>query len=227
MANIQQLFDKVTVLYEGRQIYFGPTQEARGYFQRLGFECPLYQTTPDFLTSMTSASERRIRPGCENTTPRTYDDFARCWKESVERKRLLRAIDDYHQAHPLKGETYKQFILSRRLEKSKKQRQKSPFTLSYLAQTRLCMWRDFQKLKGDPSIPLTMLTVNFFEALIIASIFFNLPQNTDSFFRRGGMLFMVTLMNAFGSMMEVITLYAKRTIVEKVRFPTVKSRAQS
>ncbi|CAA9956881.1 Opaque-specific ABC transporter CDR3 [Pyrenophora teres f. maculata] len=210
-----EMFDKVTVLYEGRQIYFGPTHEAREYFQRLGFECPPNQTTPDFLTSMTSAAERRIRPGYENTTPRTSDDFARCWKESTEREQLLRAIDDYHQAYPLKGETYKQFTLSRNLEKSKNQRQKSPFTLSYLAQTRLCMWRDIQRLKGDPSIPLTMLVLNFFEALIVASVFFNLPGNTDSFFRRGSVLFIVILINALGSMMEIMTLYAKRTIVEK------------
>jgi ATP-binding cassette, subfamily G (WHITE), member 2, PDR len=36
---MSQVFDKVTVLYEGRQIFFGPTQDARRYFESLGFEC--------------------------------------------------------------------------------------------------------------------------------------------------------------------------------------------
>jgi ATP-binding cassette subfamily G (WHITE) protein 2 (PDR) len=179
------------VLYEGRQIYFGPSHEARAYFEHLGFECPTSQTTPDFLTSMTSPSERRIRPGFENTTPRTSDDFARYWKESSERQRLLQDIEEYNQSYPLKGGTHQQFALSRTLEKSKKQRQKSPYTLSYLQQIKLCMWRDIQRLKNDPSVPLTMLFINFVEAVIIASIFFNLPQTTDSFFKRGGVLFMV------------------------------------
>lgn len=40
-----QLFDKVTVLYEGRQVFFGNTAEGRAYFEELGFECRL----PRFL----------------------------------------------------------------------------------------------------------------------------------------------------------------------------------
>lgn len=44
-ANTAQLFDKVTVLYEGRQIFFGLAKDARSYFERLGFECPASQTT--------------------------------------------------------------------------------------------------------------------------------------------------------------------------------------
>lgn len=210
-----ETFDKVTVLYEGRQIYFGPSHEARGYFERLGFVCPASQTTPDFLTSMTSASERRIKAGFENSTPRSSDDFARRWKESPERRQLLADISAYDQANPLKGPSHGQFTQSRTLEKSKRQRKTSPYNLSYWSQIKLCMWRDIKRLKNDPSVTLTMLTVNFIEALIIASIFFNLPGNTGSFFKRGGLLFMVIVLNAFSSIMEVMTLYAKRTIVEK------------
>ncbi|RAQ99645.1 opaque-specific abc transporter cdr3 [Stemphylium lycopersici] len=186
-----EVFDKVTVLYEGRQIYFGPANEARAYFERLGFECPASQTTPDFLTSMTSASERRIRSGFENSTPRTSDDFARCWKDSPERQKLLNEIESYDKSYPLKGEQLEQFALSRIQEKSNKQRRRSPYTLSYWGQVALCMWRDVQRLKNDPSVTLTMLFVNFVESLIISSIFFNLPETTASFFKRGGVLFMV------------------------------------
>jgi ATP-binding cassette subfamily G (WHITE) protein 2 (PDR) len=186
-----QTFDKVTVLYEGRQIFFGPAIDARGYFERLGFECPESQTTPDYLTSMTSPSERRIRPGYENTTPRTSDDFARCWKESPERQTLLHNIEQYDQAHPLHGKDHEQFARARTLEKSHKQREKSPYTLSYWGQIKLCMWREVQRIKNDPSVPLTMLFLNALEALIIASIFYNLPASTSSFFSRGGVLFMI------------------------------------
>jgi ATP-binding cassette subfamily G (WHITE) protein 2 (PDR) len=140
---------------------------------------------------MTSPSERRIRAGCENTTPRTSDDFARCWKESPERQKLLQEIEDYTKAHPLGGVDCEQFDRARTLDKSHQLRQKSPYTLSYWGQIKLCMWREVQRIKNDPSVPLTMITVNFFEALIIASIFYNLPQTTASFFSRGGILFMM------------------------------------
>lgn len=165
---------------------------------------------------MTSPSERCIKPGFEGKTPQTSEDFARCWKESIERKSLLRDIEQYKQTRPLRGPDHEQFLTSRTLEKSSKQRVKSPYTLSYWRQIRLCMWREFQRLKGDPSVPLVMIVINFFEALIIASIFYNLPESTSSFFMRGGVLFMMVLLNAFGSILEIMSLYAKRQIIEKV-----------
>ncbi|KAL1612757.1 Multidrug resistance protein [Paraconiothyrium brasiliense] len=211
------LFHKVTVLYEGRQIYFGPTQNAKGYFEQLGFLCPGAQTVPDFLTSMTSPSERVVKSGFENRVPRTSDDFARCWQQSEERKLLLAQIYEYSLEHPLDGEGLGKFAAARKLEKSESQRERSPYTLSFWGQTKLCMWRDVQRLKADPSVPISMLVINLVEALIIASIFFNLAGDTSSFFSRGAVLFMMVLLNAFGSMLEIFSLYAKREIVEKVR----------
>ncbi|KAF1971594.1 opaque-specific ABC transporter CDR3, partial [Bimuria novae-zelandiae CBS 107.79] len=209
------LFDKVTVLYEGRQIYFGSATKAKGYFEEMGFLCPDAQTVPDFLTSMTSPAERIVRSGFENRVPRTSDDFARCWQQSEERELLIAEIEAYSQEHPLDGTGTTKFALTRKLEKSKAQRSRSPFTLSYWGQVKLCMWRDVQGLKADPSLPISILTINFFEALIVGSIFFNLADDTSSFFSRGAVLFMMVLLNAFGSMIEVFSLYSKREIVEK------------
>jgi len=109
----------------------------------------------------------------------------------------LRDIEEYNQSHPLKGPGHNQFAVSRKLEKLTKQRTKSPYTLSYWKQIRLCMWRELQRLKSDPSVPIVMIIVNFFEALIIASIFYNLPESTSSFFVRGGVLFMMVLWERF------------------------------
>ncbi|KAK9433828.1 ABC-transporter extracellular N-terminal-domain-containing protein [Lipomyces doorenjongii] len=74
------VFDKVTVLYEGRQIYFGRTHEAKEFFTTMGFDCPDRQTTADFLTSLTSPSERVVKPDYENRVPRTPDEFVTAWK---------------------------------------------------------------------------------------------------------------------------------------------------
>ena len=40
-------------------------------------------------------------------------------------------------------------------------------------------------------------------ALVIGSVFYNLPANTGSFYSRGALLFFAILMNAFGSALEV------------------------
>lgn len=209
------VFDKVLVLYEGRQIYFGPTTSAKQYFINMGFDCPDRQTDADFLTSMTSALERVVRPGWEDRVPRTPDEFAQRWKDSQERAELLQQIEAYEQKYPIGGEHLQKFKESRKAQQAKGQRVKSPYTLSYAQQVNLCLWRGFRRLMADPSITLTQLIANSIMALIISSVFYNLPADTNSFYSRGALLFFAILMNAFGSALEILTLYAQRPIVEK------------
>lgn len=208
-------FDKAVVLYEGRQIYFGSTKTAKAYFENLGFECPARQTDADFLTSMTSAQERVVKPGWENRVPRTPDDFARLWKESPERAQLMKNIEKYEQQYPFEGEHYQKFVESRQAQQSKGQRYKSPYTLNYSQQVGLCLWRGFRRLAGDPSLTFTQLFGNFAMALILGSVFYNMAETTNSFFQRGAVLFFAVLLNAFGAALEILTLYAQRPIVEK------------
>lgn len=209
------LFDKALVLYEGRQIYFGSTKTARAFFENMGFECPHRQTDADFLTSMTSAHERKVRPGCEGQVPRTPDEFAARWKSSPEYEALIKEIEAYNKDHPIGGSDYDQFQASRQLQKSKGLRQKSPYTLSYTQQVKLTLWRGFRRLAADPSITAFQLFSNVILALVISSVFYNLDETTNSFFSRGALLFFAILMNAFGSALEILTLYAQRPIVEK------------
>ncbi|KAL2838015.1 ABC-2 type transporter-domain-containing protein [Aspergillus pseudoustus] len=209
------VFDKVTVLYEGRQIYFGPTDEAKQFFIDMGFECPERQTTADFLTSLTSPAERIVRKGFEGRVPQTPDEFAAAWKNSSAHAKLIREIEEYNQEFPLGGESVNRFVESRRAMQSKSQRVKSPFTMSVWEQINLCMIRGFQRLKGDASLTLSQLIGNFIMALIIGSVFYRLKNDTGSFYSRGALLFFAVLLNAFGSALEILTLYAQRPIVEK------------
>lgn len=209
------LFDKALVLYEGRQIYFGKTTDAKRFFVNMGFDCPDRQTDADFLTSMTSALERVVRPGWEDRVPRTPDEFAQRWRDSPEYAALLTQIEAYEQRYPIGGVYAQKFAESRRAQQAKGQREKSPYTLSYYQQVQLCLWRGFIRLKADPSITLTQLIANSIMALIISSVFYNLPSTTSSFYLRSALLFFAILMNAFGSALEILTLYAQRPIVEK------------
>jgi ATP-binding cassette subfamily G (WHITE) protein 2 (PDR) len=115
------IFDKAIVLYEGYQIYFGRCDQARPYFETMGFDCPDRQTTADFLTSMTSAAERVVRPGWENRVPRTPEEFAQRWKESPERKALVQDIEDYDQKYTIGGEYREKFVQSRQAQQAKHQ----------------------------------------------------------------------------------------------------------
>ncbi|RYP42698.1 hypothetical protein DL767_000067 [Monosporascus sp. MG133] len=208
------MFDKVMVLYEGRQIYFGKTGDAKQYFEDLGFECPEKQTTPDFLTSMTSPEERRIKPGFDALSPRTADEFAQRWKQSHQRAVLLQDLEKYEQRNP-SAQRLDEFSRSRGGERGSLRRLESPYTLSYWEQIRVVVWRSFQRLKGDPAYTIAQLLFNLTMSLILGSMFFKLKPDTSSFYYRGGLMFFSLLFNAFSSQLEVLTLYAQRPVIEK------------
>ncbi|KAK8846877.1 hypothetical protein IAR55_005967 [Kwoniella newhampshirensis] len=209
------VFDKVSVLYEGEQIFFGRTTEAKQFFVNMGFHCPEQQTTPDFLTSLTSPSERQAQEGFVGRVPTTPQEFAAAWKASPEYAALQQEITAFEQKHPVHGERYEEFLASRRAQQSKRLRSKSPYTLSYAGQVELCLRRGFMRLRADPSLTLTQLFGNFIMALIIGSVFYNLSVDTSSFYSRGALLFFAILMSAFSSALEILILYAQRGIVEK------------
>ncbi|KAK9855241.1 hypothetical protein MYU51_002589 [Penicillium brevicompactum] len=212
---IYDLFDKAIVLYEGRQIYFGSATDARRFFIDMGFDCPERQTTGDFLTSLTSPSERIVRAGFESLVPRTPDEFAERWKTSTERKKLLVEIKANEFDESVADQRFDQFDRSCAMEKSKRTRSGTPYTLSYAMQIRLCLWRGFRRLRGDLAMTLVSVIGNSIMGLILSSVFYNMKNNTASFYSRGSLLFFAVLINAFASSLEILAMYQQRPIVEK------------
>ncbi|KAH7413485.1 putative ABC transporter CDR4 [Cadophora sp. MPI-SDFR-AT-0126] len=208
-------FDKAVVLYEGRQIYFGPCDEAKQYFLDMGWECPPRQTTGDFLTSVTNPSERTPRKGFENKVPRTPDEFERYWKESQHCKDLKREIEEQEEEFPMGGITLEQFNASRKGMQANHVRPESPYTVSIPMQVKYCTQRAYQRLWNDKTSTVTTIIGQIVMALIIGSIFYGTRSDTASFFQKGGVLFFAVLLNALIAISEINTLYSQRPIVEK------------
>ncbi|RSL98617.1 hypothetical protein CDV31_012519 [Fusarium ambrosium] len=203
-----------SLLYQGHQIYFGSTKDAKRYFENLGFESPERQTTADFLTSMTSPHERQIRPGWEDIVPRTPEEFAARWKESSEHAALVAQLAVYQDDHP-RDVRLEAFSTSHKAERSSSQREKSPYTITYLGQIRLCLWRSWKRLVADPQYTVSQLIFNLVMGFVLGSMFYDLAPDTSSFYYRGGLIFFAMLFNALASELEVLTLYAQRPVVEK------------
>lgn len=212
--SIYDTFDKVIVLYAGRQIYFGPTAKAKAYFENMGWFCPPRQTTGDFLTSVTNHSERKARQGYENLVPRTPDEFEKRWLESEDRKALLLEMESWEQHHDA-DKTYHRLHEARSEAKADHTRSRSPYTLSIPMQINLCIKRAYQRMWMDITSTVTAVLGNGIMALIVASIFYGAPQTTASLFSKSGLIFFAILLNALGSITEINLLYDQRPIVEK------------
>lgn len=212
---IYDLFDKAIVLYQGRQIYFGPTDKARQYFIDMGWECPQRQTTGDFLTSVTNPIERRPRSGFENKVPRTPDEFVAYWKKSNEYANLQKEISTSDREIAEQGDALSLFQQSHHEQQAKHTRPSSPYILSIPMQVKLCMKRSVQRIWNDKTATMTTVVGQTIMALIIGSIYFGTPNDTSAFFAKGGVLFFAVLLNALIAIAEINNLYSQRPIVEK------------
>ena len=210
------LFDNVVVLYEGYQIFFGKADKAKEYFVKMGYKCPQRQTMADFLTSLTNPTEREPLSGYENKVPRTPKEFEAYWKQSPEYSALIQDMDSY-LIECEKLNTKKNYQKSHVARQSEHTRPSSPYTVSFFMQVRYLVARNFVRMKGDPSIALISGFVQLVLGLILSSVFYNLPPTTDSFYHRGVALFYAVLFNAFSSLLEVMTMYEARPVVEKHR----------
>lgn len=208
------LFDNVIVLYEGYQIFFGKASEAKQFFLDMGYECPQRQTTADYLTSLTNPDERVVRPGFEGKVPRTAKEFSDYWRASPQYATLVGRIDQYiaDNTDGSQKELYQQSHVARQ---SKHISPKSPYTVSFFMQTKYIVGRNFLRMKGDPSIVLFSVVGQGIMGLILSSVFYNLSQTTDSFYYRGAAMFFAVLFNAFASLLEIMSLFEARPIVEK------------
>lgn len=165
---------------------------------------------------MTSPSERVIKPGWEGKTPpRSPEEFAQAWRESQQRLALVYEIETFEGRFPIGGSESEKFHVARAEQKSKSLRAGSPFTLSLISQFLLTLWRSYRLLIADPWFYVTLLLANLFESLVVSSIFYDLPPDSSSMFRRNLMIFYTLMINVWTAALEVLTLYSKRKIVEK------------
>ncbi|GMM27622.1 hypothetical protein DAMA08_003380 [Martiniozyma asiatica (nom. inval.)] len=208
------LFDNVVLLYEGHQIYYGSARKAKKYFEDMGYECPERQTTADFLTSVTSPAERIAKAGMEDKVPKTAEEFEAYWKNSAEYSELLTEIDNYLDDCHKKNtkQIYKEAHVAKQSDHA---RPGSPFRVSYWMQIKILCKRNVWRTKGDPSVMLFSVIANIIMGLIISSLFYNLDETTGAFYHRSAAMFFALLFNAFSSLLEIMSLFEARPMVEK------------
>lgn len=215
--SMYDLFDKVLLLYEGYEIYYGPRDRAVAYFQDMGWVRPDRQVSGDFLTAITNPLERKAHPEMEDKVPRTPMEFANYWKNSAEYQALRDQITAYERQHsPSQGNKDVELLRrSHNQQQARHTRDRSPYLLSIPMQIRLCTHRAYQRMVNDLPTALSPLFVQLILSLIIGSVFYNTPATAGYFFQKGAVCYFAVLMNALLTINEILQLYSQRPIVEK------------
>jgi ABC-type multidrug transport system ATPase subunit/ABC-type multidrug transport system permease subunit len=212
---IYDQFDKVLVLDEGKQLYYGPRQDAVPFMEDLGFICVDGSNKGDYLTGVTVPTERKIGPGYENKFPRTNDDIAVVYDQSQTKAYMLAEAQSYPESEEARVNTmaFKDLVIK---EKNKGLRD-SPVSANFLKQVQFAVMRQYQLLWGDKPTMVIKQVATLVQALIGGSLFYAAPNNNLGLFIKGGAIFFSTLYHALLALGEVTDSFTGRPVLAKHR----------
>ncbi|KAL6232486.1 hypothetical protein BDW75DRAFT_247119 [Aspergillus navahoensis] len=211
-------FDKVLVLDEGKQIFYGKASEARPFLEELGFVCRAGANVADFLTGVTVPTERQIRPGYENSFPRTASEIRMRFEASPIHTRMRQEMQAYPETERARQCT-QEFQESVGLEKDKTLSSNSAFTVGLWQQICACIIRQYQILWNDKATFLIKQISTLIQALVAGSLFYNAAPDSTGLFVKSGSLFFAIMYN--GLMMplsEVTDSFNGRPVLVKHKF---------
>ena len=215
---IYDTFDKVLVLAEGCVIYYGPTREARGYFEQLGFVCPRGANIADFLTSVTVLTEREVSPKLlaeGGSVPNTPEEFEAAFRRSSIFRNMQAATEAVEEL----GAEVDDLTAAVAGEKKKRHfwtvGPRSVYTAGLKDQIRYCTVRQFQIMLGDRLSLGVKISSATIQALVCGSIFYNMPMTSESIFLRPGVLFFPVLYFLLEGMSETTASFTGRPILDR------------
>ncbi|KAF7554149.1 hypothetical protein G7Z17_g3127 [Cylindrodendrum hubeiense] len=210
---IYNLFDKVLVLDEGKQVYYGSMKEARPFMESMGFICQHGANVADYLTGVTVPTERAIRPGYEDRFPRTPGALRAEYEKSPIHQRMIAEYD--YPTTELAKERTNAFQAGVVNEKDKSLPATSSMTVGFGHQVLACIKRQYQILAGDKASFIIKQVSTVAQALIAGSLFYNAPNNSGGLFIKSGACFFAVLFNSLLSMSEVTDSFTGRPVLIK------------
>lgn len=216
--NIYKQFDKVLVIDNGRQVFFGPVSEARSYFEDLGFREKPRQTTPDYLTGCTDPFEREFKDGrSADDVPSTPQALVEAFGKSVFSETLDQEMKSYREQIQKEKKIYDDFEIANKEAKRKFTSESSVYSIPFHLQTWALMQRQFL-LKWQDKFALTVSWVTSVGiAIILGTVWLDQPKTSAGAFTRGGLLFISLLFNGFQAFSELAATMMGRSIVNKHR----------
>ncbi|KAK7911559.1 bmr1-like protein [Apiospora marii] len=213
--NIYREFDKVLVIDQGKQVYFGPANEARAYFESLGFKPKPRQTSPDYVTGCTDEWERDYAEGYSPANaPHNAETLRDAFNKSAHAARLKEEMEAYKAS--LQHETDKHNDFKVAVVESKRSGAKhSVYSVGFHLQVWALMKRQFAlKLQDRTAMIIGWIRTTII-AIVLGTLYYQLGQTSASAFSKGGLLFVALLFNAFEAFSELASVMLGRAIVNK------------
>uniref|UniRef100_A0A673C3Y8 ATP-binding cassette sub-family G member 2-like n=1 Tax=Sphaeramia orbicularis TaxID=375764 RepID=A0A673C3Y8_9TELE len=166
--SIYRLFDSLTLLVSGKQVYHGPAERALEYFSDIGYTCEPHNNPADFFLDVINGDSTAVvlNEGLESPSKQGIEDKLvqeyRLSSYYTQTKEQLENIISVKQTTT--------FVPSRTIT----------YSTSFLTQFRWVLKRTFQNLMLNPQTSIAQVAVTIFLALVVGAIFFNVSDDPNS-----------------------------------------------
>uniref|UniRef100_A0A8K9V0F2 ABC transporter domain-containing protein n=1 Tax=Oncorhynchus mykiss TaxID=8022 RepID=A0A8K9V0F2_ONCMY len=206
--SIFRLFDSLTLLVSGKQVYHGPAQSALDYFSNIGYTCEPHNNPADFFLDVingdsTSIAFDRIKEADDSDPDRV----------TSSRQNIEDHLVQEYRGSQYYGETKAQL---ERITMNREYSVKTPsrtitYNTSFSTQFRWVLKRTFTNLILNPQTSFAqVLTV--FLALIVGAIFFGVKNDQSGLQNRMGALFFITTNQCFSSLSSAELFITERKL---------------
>ncbi|XP_057711659.1 broad substrate specificity ATP-binding cassette transporter ABCG2 [Corythoichthys intestinalis] len=199
--SIYRLFDSLTLLVNGRQVYHGAAQSALDYFSDIGYTCEPHNNPADFFLDVIN--------GDSTSVDKEDLDSVLKSRKGIEDK----LVEDYRSCPDFKRTKAE---LERIAQGNGTDRSSSyrtvTYSTSFLTQFHWVLKRTFRNLMLNPQTSVAQMAVTLFLALIVGAIFFNVQDDPSGIQNRFGALFFIIVNQCFSSLSSAELFIAERKL---------------
>ena len=197
--NIYSHFDKVLLIDQGYQVFFGHADKARAYFEELGFIQIPGQTTAEFLTTVPDPEQRRTQPGSPAAQMRSPRDMAAAFKASAMYAQLQIEMKSYERETAGRANLIPT----------------SSYNLPCPLQIWECLRRESQLVRGQLRVYQIKWITTIILCLVVGSAYYDLSLTGQGAFTRGGILFFALILNGWLQFPELFDAHTNRAVLER------------
>ncbi|XP_061921808.1 broad substrate specificity ATP-binding cassette transporter ABCG2-like [Entelurus aequoreus] len=204
--SIYRLFDNLTLLVNGKQVYHGPAQGAIGYFSDIGYTCEPHNNPADFFLDVINGDSAAV---ALSNVDREDSDSVLKSRQVIEDK----LVDEYRSSSFFKQtKADLEKIVHGKLTRSYTPTRTITYNTSFVTQFRWVLKRTFHNLLLNPQTSIAQFAVTLFLALVVGAIFFNVQEDQSGIQNRFGALFFIVVNQCFSSLSSAELFIAERKL---------------
>ncbi|XP_034063177.1 broad substrate specificity ATP-binding cassette transporter ABCG2-like [Gymnodraco acuticeps] len=193
--SIYRLFDSLTLLVHGKQVYHGSAQTALDYFSEIGYTCDPHNNPADFFLDIINGDSSAAALAQNN---REDSDVSSSSMQGIEDK-LVQEYRKCSQYRETRAEL-ERITEGKNSSSSSSGSRTITYKTGFFTQFRWVLKRTFQNLLLNPQTSFAQIGVTLFLALIIGFIFFGVKNDASGLQNRTGALFFLTINQCFSSL---------------------------